>query len=66
MASRRKQYYQLTLAQLEGRAHSNEDAMRALRRCEELVAEGKHPIIRYSPFHGYSVRDEDEMPTHRG
>ena len=53
-------YRQLTLLQLEKRAHSDDGARLALRRCEELVHAGVRPIIRYSEFNGYLVSVADE------
>jgi len=53
-------YRQLTLLQLEKRAHSDDSARHALRRYEELAEAGARPIIRYSEFNGYSVTVPDE------
>ena len=57
-------YRQLTLWQLEKRAHSDDGARTALRRYEELALAGARPIICYSEFNGYLVSVSDEETRH--
>ena len=60
VSNRKRRRHVLTLAQLESRAHSDQDAHRALLRYEELSKAGKEPEIYFSGFNGYTVRDPDD------
>ena len=55
--SRRKQVIALTELQLIKRAHSDDDAAKALDRYYEIEKAGGRPEIRYSEFNGYRVID---------
>jgi hypothetical protein len=60
MSTTARGYRQLTLWQLEKRAHSDDGARTALRRYEEMALAGARPIIRYCEFNGYLVSALDE------
>ena len=61
--SSRKQAIALTELQLIKRAHSDDDAAKALDRYYEIEKAGGTPIIRFSKFNGYSVIDRDDFKT---
>jgi hypothetical protein len=55
-----KDWRELTELELIKRAHNDPQAAKALAQVQEINARGGLPVIRYSEFNGYSVRDKNE------
>ncbi len=55
-------YREMTFTDLAKAAHSSQDAWRALERFNQLTEAGKHPVIQYSQFNGWRVRDPYDLP----
>ncbi len=55
--------HSVTYIELVKAAHTNPSAARAVDEYDALVRAGvREPMIRYSKFNGYQVRDPNEMP----
>ena len=62
MGRSNRQAYQISLIDLIKAAHSDERAMRAWKRYQELRASGvAHPSVTYSQFEGYQVDDPNAI-----